>query len=233
MPTTTSPTVVLLPGMDGTGRLFGSLKEELEPFVPVQVVGYPVGRPLAYDPLVDRVVAALPDGPCVLFAESFSGPIGVRVAARGLPHVKTLILCATFVRPPVPRGLARVGALAAGVLPTTPPKFGVLALMTGSAPAVVRDVRRAMARVEPAVLQARIDAVATVDVRPDLTAVGVPVTYIRATGDRLVGVGALEEIRRLRPDLEVIEIDGPHLIAQVRPPDVAEVIRGVVDRLPH
>ena len=231
MPATTSPTVVLLPGMDGTGRLYDRLKEELEPGVPVQVVGYPADAPLAYDALVDRVVAALPDGPCVLFAESFSGPIGVRVVARGLPQVKALILCATFVRPPVPRGLARVGAMTAGVLPTTPPRFGVQALMTGSAPAVVRDVRHAMARVEPAVLQARIDAVATVDVRSDLTAVGVPVTYIRATRDRLVGTRSLQEIQALRPELEVVELDGPHLIAQVRPLRVAEVIRDVVGRL--
>lgn len=69
------PTLVLLPGMDGTGELFASLLAQLGGETRSIVVRYPTCEFLNYDALTEVVKAQLPDGESfVLLAESFSGP---------------------------------------------------------------------------------------------------------------------------------------------------------------
>jgi hypothetical protein len=55
-----APTLVLLPGLDGTGMLFKAFVEALKPRVETQIVAYPVDRPLGYAELEVLVRAALP-----------------------------------------------------------------------------------------------------------------------------------------------------------------------------
>lgn len=75
------PTLVLLPGMDGTGELFRPLLEVIGTAWPVNVVSYPVGEVLSYEQLVDHAQSCLPGGPLILLGESFSGPIAATLAA--------------------------------------------------------------------------------------------------------------------------------------------------------
>ncbi len=75
--------LVLLPGMDGTGRLFGRFLRALPPAYSPIVVGYPADKVITNDALVEHVQRFLPvDKPFALIAESFSGPIALRVATR-------------------------------------------------------------------------------------------------------------------------------------------------------
>jgi pimeloyl-[acyl-carrier protein] methyl ester esterase len=99
-------TLVLLPGMDGTDRLFAPLIEALGPDVRVQVIRYATTSTAGYRELTDFVRQALPaKGEYVLLGESFSGPIAVSIAAQAPPGLKALVLCCTFVSNPRP-GLA-------------------------------------------------------------------------------------------------------------------------------
>lgn len=104
MPETTAVnTVVLLPGMDGSGELFTPFVEALGPSIDARVLRYPADQPLGYAALTARVREALPaDRPYVLLAESFSGPIGVEIAAQAPPGMMGLVLCSTFARNPRP-----------------------------------------------------------------------------------------------------------------------------------
>ena len=74
-------TLVLLPGMDGTGRLFKPLRDSLPEEMNVMTVSYPREEPLGYSDLLTLVRRSLPRDPFVLVAESFSGPIGIELAA--------------------------------------------------------------------------------------------------------------------------------------------------------
>ena len=95
------PILVLLPGMDGTGRLFDPLLHALPPNVAVQVLRYPPDQVLDYPALVERVWQQLPlDRPFVLLGESFSGPVAVSIAARRPSALLGLVLCSSFVRNP-------------------------------------------------------------------------------------------------------------------------------------
>ena len=76
-------TLVLLPGLDGTGRLLADFAASFGPAVKVIVATYPPDRVLDYAGLEPIARAFLPqDRPFFLLAESFSGPLGIRIAAR-------------------------------------------------------------------------------------------------------------------------------------------------------
>jgi pimeloyl-ACP methyl ester carboxylesterase len=89
------PTLVLLPGMDGTGELFANLVDAMpEPFELI-TVRYPTDQELSYSELKAFVQAACPvSRPFVLLAESFSTPAAIQYAATMPPNLCGLVLCA-------------------------------------------------------------------------------------------------------------------------------------------
>jgi pimeloyl-ACP methyl ester carboxylesterase len=94
---------VLLPGLDGTGRLMQEFVEALGPEAEVQVVSYPPDRVLGYAELVEFVRDALPlNRSYLLVAESFSGPVGCALAATRPKGLVGLVLCASFASTPFP-----------------------------------------------------------------------------------------------------------------------------------
>src|SRR5882724_3945896 len=87
------PTLVLLPGLDGTGKLFADFIKVLGSRVSTMVVAYPSDHPLGYDELEELVRSALPQNRSfVVLGESFSGPIAIRIAAHWLTNFRGLIL---------------------------------------------------------------------------------------------------------------------------------------------
>lgn len=76
--------LVLLPGMDGTGTLFDPLLAVLPKTCQIKVIKYPTDASLTYEELERYVIERLPIGrsPLIVIAESFSGPIALRLAAR-------------------------------------------------------------------------------------------------------------------------------------------------------
>lgn len=94
--------LVLLPGLDGTGTLFTPLLDHLAA-TPV-VASYPP-EPLSYERLLAQVARLLPDGPFVILAESFSGPLAIRLAYRRPPGLQALVLVSSFPRFPWGRWL--------------------------------------------------------------------------------------------------------------------------------
>ena len=95
-----SCTLVLLPGMDGTGELFSPLLKELGPDIQTVVVRYP-DLPLDYAAHEAFARARLPStGPFVVLGESFSGPIAISLAASSPDGMCGYVLCASFVRSP-------------------------------------------------------------------------------------------------------------------------------------
>jgi pimeloyl-ACP methyl ester carboxylesterase len=211
------PRALLLPGLDGSGRLYAPLLEAGPRAFRPEVVSYPPDEPLGYDELVARVRRHLPRGRFVLLAESFSGPIAVRIAAGRPPGLAALVLAATFLHAPLNpllhpiRGL--VGARFFG-LPMPAPVVRWFMAGSDAPDAMVREVQRAVAAVSPDVLAHRSAEALRVDVRADLAHVAAPVLLIAPTRDRLIRTDVAEELLALRPDAEVALLDAPHMVLQ-------------------
>lgn len=227
--------VVLLPGMDGTGELFAPLVAAWGDQVRAQVVSYPGAERLGYAALADRVRALLPrNEDYVLLAESFSGPLGVMLAAERPQRLRGLVLCATFARSPLP--LLRWMAPWAQTVPLAALPDRVLAwglLGSYATPSLLKAIRHAVQSVDPAVLAERVRAVAEVDVSVTLSDVQVPVLYLQARNDSVVPPRAVRPFMALGDRLQVVSCAGPHCLLQACPGDAAAAISAFITGLPQ
>jgi pimeloyl-[acyl-carrier protein] methyl ester esterase len=220
------PTLVLLPGLDGTGKLFAEFVQVLPPDIEPLVVSYPKDRALGYDELEALVLAALPIArPFVLLGESFSGPLAIRIAARAPPGLAAVILSASFARNPFPwLGWAR--PLARWLPLKSLPRWVRAPLMWGSASPqrAPAKMERAMAGVSPAVIRHRIAALLAVDESAALSRIRLPTLLLTAGNDRVIPRSAARWILKSLPGAQVVQIDGPHLLLQTRPAECAAAV---------
>lgn len=221
----TKLTLVLLPGMDGTGALFEPFIAALGSEFNVRVVTYPVTGALAYSELEAIAQTFLPaDEPYVILGESFSGPIAVSLASVAGSNLKALILCCTFVRNPRPAASILRGLL--GILPMALAPVSILShLLLGrfSTSALRVTLAKSLSQVSPSALRARLKAVLDVDVSKKLASVRIPILYLRASQDRLVPTSASALVSSLRPNTQVVELDAPHFLLQVVPVEAVKV----------
>jgi len=220
------PQLIILPGLDGTGTRLTPFLREMQPAVPTRVIGYPPDRPMGYTELESLVRQSLPEGECyVLLAESFSGPIAIRVAADPPPGLAGLILCGTFAKNPFP-WLRAVRALAVRVPFKALPRWLRAPLLWGSGDSRRAPPRaeRASAVVEKAVIRRRLHAVLTIDVTASLADITLPTLILGATRDRIVPRSAARLLAQLTRHGELAEIDGPHLLLQSRPTESAAAV---------
>ena len=223
---TLSPKLVLLPGLDGTGKLFVEFLEALDLGSSAQVVSYPPDIPLGYDELEPLVRAALPTrGRFVILGESFSGPLAIRIAAHPPPALVGLILCVTFASNPYPH-LAWARGLAALLPLKSLPRWLRAPLMWGSASPskAPRQSERAMAGVDASVIRRRIAALLSVDETAALAKISVPTLVLCATGDRVISRAASMRLMHGIRHAQRLDIDGPHLLLKTRPKECAAAV---------
>lgn len=229
-------TVVLVPGLDGTGELFGPVIGALgEDFAPT-IVRY--GDDLKpFEAHVDDVVAALDaaPGPSLVVAESFGGPVATTAAARRPDKVRALLLVATFVTRPTATVLwMRPWLRLFHRAPVPRPVRGrIMRLTLGDA-----GLRGALLEQLVAVNSGRADVlwhrmglVAVVDARAALHALPCPVAYVGGTADRIVPVRRhAAQIAALRPDARIQLIQGgPHMLLQCQPRACVAVAQELLD----
>jgi pimeloyl-ACP methyl ester carboxylesterase len=229
------PTLVLLPGLDGTGDFFQPLLEALGEGVRTHVVRYPVAGAYDYATCQQLVRAELPtDGPYVLLGESFSGPVAISLAAQAPPGLAGVILCCTFAGNPRPR-LAFIRPL----LPFLPfhgtgsslrlSRFLVLGRWI--TPSIRELHQRILASVPAKTMRSRIEAVADCDVREALASIRLPTLCLIARHDRLIPKAAARLIRQQAPAATLVEIDAPHCLLQCEAAQAAAKIREFLHEL--
>jgi pimeloyl-ACP methyl ester carboxylesterase len=210
--------LLLLPGLDGTGALFAPFLSALDRAFEARVVSYPTTNVMP--PEIE-----LPRQPFAIVAESFSGPIALRIAARKPANLFAIVLVATFIDSPMrwmPAWLVRPQLLA----PLARSRLLIRhQLLDASASDELVDlVRAAIMRVRPEVLAGRVRSILTLDAADALQACALPMLYLQATRDRVVPSRAVRVMARYRPDLRVERIEGPHLLLQCNPAGAARVI---------
>jgi pimeloyl-[acyl-carrier protein] methyl ester esterase len=220
--------LVLLPGLDGTGELFSEFVAALAGEFETATLRYPTEQCLSYAELEDFVRAACPiSGPFMLLAESFSTPLAIQYAASNPESPEGLVLCAGFATSPV-RGWRRLlGWLLSPLVFRVPlPDLAAKLWLVGpdASPSLLAAVWSAVSSVRSKVLAARLRVVLGCDVRTELGRVAAPILYIRAKQDRFVSASCLEELRRIKPQMSVAALEGPHLLLQREPRRAAEVV---------
>ena len=221
--------------MYGTGALFADFVRELPSTFSAQVVEYPNDISLSYPELLDLVRFCVPTSePFVIVAESFSTPLAIQFAATNPANLKGLVLCAGFATSPVRGLLEFLAPFLAPILSHFPVnEFGASIVLYGStAPKeLIARVREAIVSVKPKVLMNRVRAVVSCNALEELRGIRVPILYIQARQDGLVNAVCLDEIRRVKPEIEVVVLDASHMLLQGMPRETAESVAEFVRRL--
>lgn len=221
-------TLVLLPGLDGTGNLFTNFVSTLPPAFSTRIVRYPTDRFLSYTELLSCVLDVIPTTDSfVVLAESFSTPLAVKLAAAQPANLAGLVICAGFITNPVGSWLLHLEALVRpSFFRVPPPGFVIDHFLIGAqAPHDLRDaVRHTLRSVSPEVMALRVRAIMACDAREELVQVQVPTLYLQAKYDRLVKERCFEEIQRLKRDTVLASIPAPHFVLQREPDKAVDLI---------
>jgi pimeloyl-[acyl-carrier protein] methyl ester esterase len=224
--------LVLLPGLDGTGRLFAPLLAALPKDIRTNVVSYPANELLDLPALASLVQRQMPVGKSVLLAESFSGLVALALLGEAPSKVGAVCFVGAFAEPPRPflLRLAPLASRSAALLRSTP-AFLLRQYCLGSdaTAAQLRLLRESLASVSPKVLGQRLSIVAA---RHSFgKPVDIPCCYMRASQDRLVPATCSDWFERKFRRCELREIDGPHFLLQARPIEAAQAVASFMNGL--
>jgi pimeloyl-ACP methyl ester carboxylesterase len=222
----TKISLILLPGLDGTGQMFEPFVAALGDEFDIKVVAYPASQSLGYAELEVIAREALPkEGPYVILGESFSGPIAISLAASASTQLVGLILCCTFVRNPRPIFThfgPLVDFLPFKLVPTSVITHFIFGKFSTDYLRVL--LARTLAQVSLSVLRRRLKEVIMVNASTKLETVSAPLLYLRARHDCLVPADASAIVTQLSPHAQVVEIDGPHSLLQATPTEAAQIV---------
>lgn len=214
--------ILVLPGMDGTGELLKPLVDRLSLRHQVQLTSYPVDRPLGYDDLVAFVLERAPKGPFIIVAESFSGPIAIEIAAREC-RVTGLVLASSFARHPVPKLFA---AFAHKLDLKFVPNSLILSLMLGStgSPEIRAQICGILERLPRSIIRARAVEACQVDKLKSLSEVKCPMLCLHGRFDHLVGKLCVDEIVAVKPGCQVRWLEASHMLLETHTDAAADAI---------
>jgi pimeloyl-ACP methyl ester carboxylesterase len=223
---TDTTTLVLLPGLDGTEILFAPLLRVLPAWIRPIVISYPDVGTNSYEELiefVDREVSSL--ARFAILGWSFGGPLALMVAARRPSQVSAVVLCGTFVTPPIPRLVPFRFIVITPVVAMMRVLRRIRYVMPRFANTELRRAKGMLwRRVFARVLAARSRAVLRMDARPALKACRAPLMYLASTHDEVVRRPSRDEVVAIAPQTQVCEVEGSHFALFTNPGDAAGCI---------
>jgi len=204
----------MLPGLDGTGRLFESALALDWGGMRALALALPSHGPQDYQSLADAIAPTLPPGDLVLLAESFSTPLAMLLAAKEFTRIRALVLISGFCASPQPSGLGWLPLQP--ILSLTPPAFLLKQFLTGeeASQELLTSLTEATGLMPSATLAERVRVVLALREEncPELT--GLPVLLLQAGQDRVIPWDAQSQLERHFPEATNHWIDGPHLLLQ-------------------
>jgi len=228
--TSETPKLLVFPGIDGAPELRQGLVECLGRRVEVRTFALPEDTSLDHEGLAARFAAHLPDEPVVLAGESFSGPLVAMIAEKRPDVVKGVVFVASFPR----LTYLRAAKLLLPFIPLRAIPFALIgfAIMgrrgSGDIP---RRTQAALKRLPARLIKHRAKLTLEVDVSETISRLSQPILVIHGRNDRFVPQGHVRHFLRLRPDTQVVMIDGAHMILETHPAQVAEAIEAFIERI--
>ena len=225
--------IFVLPGLDGVASLRSKFAEELALTHDVIVLDYPQVEWTTYDAVADFVLERITTNEkfCIV-AESFSGPTAIRIAARGSENLAGLVFAASFAIPPNP-----YVSIAAQLAMFTPRKNATFAwlishvLSSGADRAVSQALAACLKELPSDLVQRRLSLVAQASELNRLSGLNIPMLYLRAKRDWLVGRACCARMVEANSLIRIATIDGPHFILGVKSKESAGLVNSFVAKL--
>lgn len=220
-----SPTLVILPGLDGAGTLSEVFAGGNWGNRPVVVLPLPAEGPQDYETLEAALAPRLPEGPLVLLGESFTSPLAARLAMRERGRVEALILAGGFCSAPRSPSLALM-PLRSIFLMKPPVSLLRRFLLGEDAPEdAVEALLKAVETIPSETLANRVETVLTLSEEECPSPEGLPVLLLQAREDQAIPWEAQSKLERHFPESKVVWIEGPHLLLNRRPDECREAVK--------
>lgn len=218
--------IILLPGLDGTGKLFAPFIAKLPTSLEPIVIQYPKIKEFTLNEYANFVTSQLPEGKFVLLAESFSGLVALQLLPKISSRLTCLFFLNTFADSPIPYFLRFFSVLPLlGLSPAFLPNWSIRAFCLGSQATKVECawLRDILKEVPSKIISRRLRLISqTKFVEPFETQC--PVFYIQATKDRLVPKKASKWFIMNIAHLQTLSLDAPHFMLQAKPKESADLI---------
>jgi len=225
--------LILMPGLDGTGLSFEPFLKFIPADVNITTICYPPDKILSFEETVECAAGQIPAGTSpIVIAESFSGPVAVRMIGSGRVKAKALILCATCARSPHPFvwRIIRFLRLPLLIRPDMPQLFFKFIIGDDKLIAELKPLWvKVHANVSARVMDQRLSIINNTDVISELKKLNIPCCYLQATEDRLIPSSCLKSFNRFLPHLVVKRIKAPHFILQAAPQACLEAIEEFIN----
>jgi pimeloyl-ACP methyl ester carboxylesterase len=216
-------TLVLLPGMDGTGKLFTEFLSYYDG--DHLVISLLESGPQEHATLASVINKQLPTEDYVLLAESFAGGIVPELLKLNPKHMKGVVFVASFLSSPnkylLPIAkLLPIKALASAQLSNI--VYKLLFLGQGASKELLSKFVKVIKSIPDLVLKNRLEVMS--QQRLPTLASDIPSIYIQALSDRLIPSQKGREFTKVFSNIKYIEIEGPHFILQAQPKESARLV---------
>jgi len=216
--------IVLLPGMDGTGKLFAPFLHLLS--TSTIIIPFPQSGSQSYEFLASYVETQLPNEKFIIVAESFSGPIAALLAAKKLENLKGIVFIATFLSCPKPTLV-----LLAKLVPVKSwlgfpfAKYLISRFFLGSFN--YSKFVDALNEVPNSIIRERLSSIRNLKKAREHS--NLPSIYLSASSDYLVSSNQITLFHQNFSNLKVEYIEGTHFLLQSNPRVCSEIINKFVN----
>ncbi len=219
--------LMLLPGLDGTGKLFEPLLSEIQNERTIEVISYPDDKELTYSELlsyVDKIIQN--ENSIYIIAESFSGSIALKLLKKHKNIIKGIILIASFITPPSKYLLKISNFLPVkSILKINIPNFLIRHYCLGyeTTNKQINQFKKNIKLVNSNVLAFRLKELLKLKKKEHTTSYNCKIIYIQASNDKLVSSHCLKELSSIFK-IEIAVIKGSHFLLQTKPIECADII---------
>ncbi len=232
--------LVLIPGMDGTGMLFGQLIEHLHD-IDAEVIPLPASQDQSYANLTKNILPKLPKSGYILLAESFSGPIAEQILSKEDHNVKAVIFAASFLSQPNTMLLNLAKHLPLHFCTKIPGSTYLIKkflLDSSATKKQVQEFEKLIDTLPEQLLKYRLKEMGKLGKKriKSLSRFNIPALYLQPDSDYLVNKNKPIEFKNAFQDLAIKRLSGTHFILQSNPKQSAAFIKEFYNRLtltPH
>lgn len=223
-------TYTLLPGLHGLATLFEPLINELGD-VMIECVEYPTDIPQSYDSLSDWLTNNIDwSQPRVLVAESFSGPLALRMANKFPEAIQALVLAASFCNSPTTPNLALLPLRP--LLMLKPSRAAIRHFLLGpdASNNEVNDLRKTIAEIPARALSQRVRSILKLRHEDCPSINQTPMLILQAQDDNMIPWETQNQLRMQYQHATTHWLDSPHLVLQRHPVESSEFIKQFISQ---
>ena len=209
-----------LPGLHGTCELFEQIRENISKNQPCEWVNLPGHSQQDYGTLsrwIDQELVQHQNQKRILIAESFSGPLALKLASLRPQEITGVVLAASFCDAPINPSIALLPLRPLFMM--KPPRKALKHFLIGpdAAEADITQLSKTVQSIHSSILSQRVRAILELEEKESPQLKGLPMLILQAQNDNLIPWEAQQRLEARYPNARVHWIESPHLILQRHP----------------